>query len=223
MSPHPTYTIKVKNHTGRAQDYFLFSEPASVSGDASNDIWSNVMKTLKTPKNGVATFELYRTYYAICGTFDADPEHGGKISVYKTQPVTIGTGEGASMGSTVKFSVLPDGGACDLDTAVTPGEGKIGSFVVDTSDDFTTEDANKCEHCHPLSLLPLGNAIGLLVEFIIDDPQIITLSASQVPGMGTCSQSRTRLPLTPIVDTTSPPQTSSISQVDILRTRALSK
>lgn len=169
MSPSSSYTIEVKNHSNHSQDYFLFSAPDSVSGDSSNDIWSNSMKTLKTPKDGVATFEISRTYYAICGTFDADPQHGGKVSVYKTQPVKVGTdgGEGkgsGSNGSTVKFSVVPgDDGACDISAAVTPGDGKVGSFVVDTGSDFTVKDANKCESCRffvefPLSSSPIGPA-----------------------------------------------------------------
>ncbi|KXJ87356.1 hypothetical protein Micbo1qcDRAFT_208367 [Microdochium bolleyi] len=140
----PSYSITVKNRTGVPQDYYLFSSPASVSGDASgSDVWSNVMHTLRTPRDGVARFEMSRSYYAICGTFDADPAHGGKVSVYKTQPVTVGTGEGAGMGSTVKLTVTEDGSVCDLETPVTPGEGKIGAFVVDTGTDFTQMDARK--------------------------------------------------------------------------------
>lgn len=139
-------TITIKNRTGSMRKYYLFAETPQVSGNASGRLWANVMEQCPAvPNGGVAMFEIYNNYFAICGSFDGKPEHGGQVNVYMTQPVQLGTSNTAQ-GSTVNFSVMDGGASGSLSSPQTPGKGGIGSFVIDTgakdgSEPFTTRDA----------------------------------------------------------------------------------
>ncbi|KXJ86840.1 hypothetical protein Micbo1qcDRAFT_179475 [Microdochium bolleyi] len=142
------YNITIKNRTGGPQSYLLFAEKPSVGGGPSGTVWTNVMKQCPpAPSGGVASFEMSNNYFAICGSYKSSPQHGGRVNVYKTLPVKLGTDESA-MASTVGFSVLEGCGSCDLASPVTPGKGKRDSFMIDTGFQnggvpFTERDARE--------------------------------------------------------------------------------
>ncbi|KAG6033869.1 hypothetical protein E4U41_006778 [Claviceps citrina] len=142
-----SYKITVQNQTGGKQNYNFFSAQPVVSGGSSGTIWSNVMKSAKnTPNGGSAVFDVSTNYFAICGSFEGSPAAGGRISISKTVPVNLGakTGANVTLGSTVGL-VVNDRSACDFTPPTTPGQGKLGSFQVDTSyqpgNEFTMQDS----------------------------------------------------------------------------------
>ncbi|KAF4979195.1 hypothetical protein FZEAL_4568 [Fusarium zealandicum] len=141
------YKVTVKNRSGASQNYSFFAANPVVAGGASGRVWSNVMRsTPDTPNDGKAVLELPTSYYAICGSYEGSPETQGRVSISKTVPIDLGTSNGDSiaMGSTVNL-IVNNRSACDFEAPVSPGDGKIGSFVVNTTTapgkEFTTQDA----------------------------------------------------------------------------------
>jgi hypothetical protein len=142
-----SYKITVVNNTGGSQDYAFFNATPIVSGGTSGAIWSNVMKAANnTPNGATATFEVSTNFHAICGSFDGNPSQGGRVSINKSVPISLGAKVGGhiSLGSTIALSVI-DKSACDLGPPTTPGQGKIGNFFLDTAckpgSEFSLQDA----------------------------------------------------------------------------------
>ncbi|KAK8137471.1 hypothetical protein PG984_002964 [Apiospora sp. TS-2023a] len=142
-----SYKITVINKTGGPQDYAFFNAAPVVSGGMSGPVWSNVIKAADhTPNGGQASFEVFTTYYAICGSFEGSSDQGDKVTISKSVPVQLGSSNGGNitLGSSVSLTVY-DQSACDLDPPVTPGQGKLGSFQIDTAcnpeNQFTMQDA----------------------------------------------------------------------------------
>lgn len=143
-----TYKITVKNQTGGPQNYSFFSAVPILSGAASGNVWSNVLKsTNRAPNGSTSSFQLTDNYYAICGSFEGKPDHGGSITVSKSVPISLGSksGTNVTMGSSVKLDVF-DGQTCDLGPPSTPGQGKIGNFQLSTEGaNFTIQQAKDSE------------------------------------------------------------------------------
>ncbi|KAG5981475.1 hypothetical protein E4U55_002898 [Claviceps digitariae] len=142
-----SYKITIKNETGGKQNYHFFSAQPVVSGGSYGSLWSNVMKVANnTPNGGSAMLDVARNYYAVCGSFDGSPAAGGSITISKSVPISLGAKNGANVtkGSTVNL-IVNDQSACDYGPPTTPGEGKLGSFQVDTSyqpgNEFTMQDS----------------------------------------------------------------------------------
>ncbi|KAK7910617.1 hypothetical protein PG985_013098 [Apiospora marii] len=157
-----SYKITVINKTGGPQDYAFFNAAPVVSGGMSGPVWSNVIKAAdRTPNGGQASFEVATTYYAICGSFEGSPEQGNQVTISKSVPVQLGSSNGGAitLGSSVSLAVY-DQSACDLDPPVTPGQGKLGSFQIDTAckpqNQFTLQDAKDSEltpHSYPKPII----------------------------------------------------------------------
>jgi hypothetical protein len=139
-----TYKITVKNQTGAPQNYSFFSATPIVSGGNSGDVWSNVLKTApQTPNGAVATLEVWSNYYAVCGSFDGDPNQGVRISTSKCVPATLGykSGDNIVMGSSIPLKVI-NKETCDLGAPKNPGAGKIECFELTTAtNEFTYQEA----------------------------------------------------------------------------------
>lgn len=173
----PIYKLIVRNQTGGPQNYSFFSSNPAVGGGRSGRVYSNVMRAApNTPHDGKAVLELPTTYHAICGSYEGKPESGGRVSITKTVPITLGmkNGDDVIKGTTVPL-IVTDKAACDFGTSVTPGEGKLGSFAINTAtslgNDFTLQDALESKHFHP--------RMGLLISNNVQDHLLIGIAYSK--------------------------------------------
>lgn len=142
-----TLRIKIKNHTGRMQNYSFMSATPLVSGGHSGSIFSNVMRAApQIPNGAVASFEVSVNYHAVCGKFEGTPEHGGRFTIKKAVPISLGSRD--NPGSTVNLTVNSRS-VCDLGPVTTPGAGRTSNFLLDTSTtpgkEFTEQDAKESE------------------------------------------------------------------------------
>jgi hypothetical protein len=139
-----TYTITINNNTGSPQNYNLFSEKPTVSGVVKSDIWTNVYQTAEsTPDGAQASFEMWKTYYAIVGTWKGGQKVGARVGITQTRQVTLGTtqGDGTPVpGTTLNMTVIatktPSFAKAPADSSAWDN-----AYEVDTGNDFTLENA----------------------------------------------------------------------------------
>ncbi|KAH7213097.1 hypothetical protein DER44DRAFT_882572 [Fusarium oxysporum] len=76
------YTIIINNKTGSSQNYNLFSEKPEITGVVKSNIWTNIYQTAQgTPDGASAEFEMWKSYYAIVGTWKGGEKTGAKVSI----------------------------------------------------------------------------------------------------------------------------------------------
>jgi len=132
-----TYTIRVNNRSGVAQNYFLFSKTPDVSGN--DDVYTNALARVRVQLNGTGSFGFRRTYHAICGHTTGSLDTGVLISSYQAQEVHLSTNNnGTNIPMIGKGAPAPEA-FFDLDK-ITTDVTTPGAFRINTSTGFALTD-----------------------------------------------------------------------------------
>lgn len=139
------YSIKVVNNSGDQQTYALFSEVPVVTGKVQGKIWQNVFAIARTPNGDNGNFDIFKQFYALCGSSDGKPADGVVVSVSGTKDVTLGSSKAdgtAVKGSSWQMDVIDQ--APQFNKSL-PAGGLVNSFEIVTTDNFTLAEATKCK------------------------------------------------------------------------------
>ncbi|KAK2601683.1 hypothetical protein QQS21_004758 [Conoideocrella luteorostrata] len=156
-----SYTIIINNKTGSPQNYNLFSEKPEITGVVKSNIWTNIYQTAdSTPDGAQASFEMWKSYYAIVGTWKGGQQAGAKVGITQTRPVTLGSesGDGSVIpGTTLNMAVI---GAKTPSFSKVPADNAAwkNAYEVDTGNDFTLENATDNNFFVGLASSPDGSS-----------------------------------------------------------------
>lgn len=137
-----TYSIRINNNSGEAQDYHLFSSKPQIDGPVASKVKSRAFQSAEqVPNAGVVEFEVSKRFYAVTGKWIGEP--GIKTSVTQMKPVVFGSKKAdgtLTPGTTLNIKVL-DHKTPTFSEVAAESTGYANSFAVVTSDDFTQDDA----------------------------------------------------------------------------------
>ena len=149
-----TYIIVLKNKSGSNQTYTVFQERLHISSEIfKQEIphLAGVTVQAKVPNGQTASFSIFRTYYAICGSSQSSQPSAADVLVFEEKPVSLGTvAAGVERpGSTLAVKVID--GTLQFEDRELQAGGHTNSFEIRTSTDFDQREAN--ESMSPSSVL----------------------------------------------------------------------
>lgn len=101
------YTIAVYNKSGKTQSYMLFAANPIVAPALNPTVYTNIYMTapnIPSP-NGVTTFEIDSTPYALCGTSPIPVAEGVNVVTVESTPVILGNPTVPVLGSQIPVNV----------------------------------------------------------------------------------------------------------------------
>jgi len=95
-----SYSITVRNQSGKPSKYFIFGEPPRVAGNAKVLSSAFAVSDRVQPETGAANFKIDKSIFAICGTVEQGLNVNSTISSYDARSITLG-------GTGKKATILP--------------------------------------------------------------------------------------------------------------------